>query len=118
MASSATIVAPQAYYIPPLTASNYVMWSNQIEMLLIWLELWFVVDGTKVAPVSSNVVGLIAWKLKDSKARSYILLHLAKRHSLLYNYLKLQNLYGIVSNRFTENPIRLVKSISIRDCAT
>ena len=101
MASLATTVAPQAYYIPPLTASNYVMWSNQIEMLVIRLELWFFVDGTKAAPVSSNVVGLIAWKLKDFKARSYIL-HMAKRHSLLYNHLKLQNLYGIVSNRFME----------------
>lgn len=65
----------RSYIIPPLSASNYASWSIKIEMLLICSELWSVVDGTEPIPTSSDAAGLTAWQLKDSKARSDILLH-------------------------------------------
>jgi len=52
-----------------LSAKNYTTWSIKLEMLLIRSKLWSVVDGTKFVPPSSDPPGLIAWKLKDSKAR-------------------------------------------------
>jgi len=39
------------------------------------LELWFIVGSIELALNSTNVAGLTAWRLKDSKARSDILLH-------------------------------------------
>lgn len=75
MASPAASSAPRAYNIPPLTASNYALWSIKIQMLLIKSELWSIVDGTEAQPASSDVAGLSAWQLKDSKARADILLH-------------------------------------------
>lgn len=44
-------------------------------MLLIRSKLWSIVDGTEAQPASSDVAGLTAWRLKDSKARADILLH-------------------------------------------
>jgi hypothetical protein len=66
---------PQRIYsIDKLTSQNYPIWSIQLEMLLIQNELWGVVNGTKSNP-SSAVVAYTTWKIKDSKARSDIILH-------------------------------------------
>lgn len=61
--------AKRAYNILPLSALNYASWSIKIEMLLIRSELWSIVDNTEPAPHSSDVAGLAAWRLKDSKAQ-------------------------------------------------
>jgi len=58
MASSSSSSAPRAYYIPPLSVSNYAIWSIKIEMLLIHFELWSVVDGSEAKPTSSDVASL------------------------------------------------------------
>lgn len=79
MASSSTNLAPRAYSIPPLTAKNYSTWSIKIEMLLIRSELWSVVDGSEVCPPASEAEGYANWTLKDSKARSDILLHCGEK---------------------------------------
>lgn len=85
MASSIT---PQAYSIPSLNASNYASWSIKIEMLLIRSELWSVVDGSEPSPPSSNVADLTVWQLKDSKARSDILLHCGEKQLISLRPLK------------------------------
>lgn len=82
MASSA--VTPRAYSIPLLTAANYSTWSIKIEMLLIRSELWTVVNGTEVTPPESDVARLAAWRLKDSKARSDILLHCGEKQLITF----------------------------------
>jgi hypothetical protein len=71
--------AQRSYNIPPLTAANYSSWSIKIEMLLIRSELWSVVDDTEASPPSDDIIGFTAWKLKDSKARSEILLHCGEK---------------------------------------
>jgi len=75
MALPAASSIPRAYNIPPLTASNYALWSIKIEMLLIRSELWSIVDGTKAHLASSDAADITTWQLKDSKARADILLH-------------------------------------------
>lgn len=85
MASS---IAPRAYSIPSLNASNYASWSIKIEMLLIRSELWSVVDGSEPSPPSSNVADLTVWQLKDSKARSDILLHCGEKQLISLRPLK------------------------------
>jgi hypothetical protein len=42
-----------------------------------------VVDGSKLAPSESDPTGLAAWKLKDFKARSDILLHCGEKQLIL-----------------------------------
>ena len=92
MASSSTTTAPRAYYIPPLTTSNYATWSIKIKMLLIQSKLWSVVDGTEVAHTASDVAGLTAWKLKDSKAHSNILFHCGEKILITLQPLKTSKL--------------------------
>jgi hypothetical protein len=50
-----------------------------VEMLLIRSKLWTIVDGSKCSFPTSNVARFIAWKLKDSKTRSDILLHYGEK---------------------------------------
>lgn len=88
MASTNIRLAPRAYVIPPLTSTNYASWSIMIEMLLIRSELWSVVDGSEASPVESDVADLTAWKLKDSKARSDILLHCGEKQIITLRPLK------------------------------
>jgi len=82
MATSKSSSASRAYYIPQLIANNYATWNIKhfkLEMLLVRSKLWTVVDSTEVAPPSSDVNGLSARKLKDSKARYDILLHCGEK---------------------------------------
>jgi len=48
----------QAYNIPPLIANNYAFWIIKLELLLIRLELWGVINGSDASLVASDVVGL------------------------------------------------------------
>lgn len=77
-----TIMTPRTYTVAPLFATNYSTWSIKIEMLLIRSQIRSVVDGTEIAPAVSEVAGLAAWKLKDVKARSDILLHCGDKQLL------------------------------------
>jgi len=79
MANVGSSSASRAYYIPQLTASNYTTWSIKVEMLLVQSKLWTVVDNTEVAPPAFDIDGLLAWQLKDSKAKFDILLHCGKK---------------------------------------
>jgi hypothetical protein len=74
-----TVINPRTYTIAHLCVTNYSSWSIKLEMLLTRSEIWSVVDGSKVAPAATDVDALAAWKLKDSKARSEILLHCGEK---------------------------------------
>lgn len=87
MANVGSSSASRAYYIQQLTATNYATWSIKLQMLLVRSELWTVVDGSEVAPTASDANGISAWKLKDSKARSDILLHCGKKQLIDLNAL-------------------------------
>jgi hypothetical protein len=77
-----TVINPRTYSIAPLCATNYSSWSIKLEMLLTRSEIWSFVDGSEVAPAATDVDALAAWKLKDSKARSEILLHCGEKQLL------------------------------------
>ena len=87
MASSSSL-APRAYQIERLNNANYATWSIKIEMLLTRSELWGVVDGSEPKPGTTNADALAAWQLKDSKARSDIMLHCGERQLLWLKTLK------------------------------
>lgn len=78
-----TVMTPRTYSIAPLSATNYLSWSIKLEMLLIRSELWSVVDGSEGAPTDTNIDALAAWKSRDSKARSEILLHCGEKQLLM-----------------------------------
>jgi hypothetical protein len=61
--------------ISPLTLDNYATWSIKVEMLLIQIPLWNVVDSNEMDPSTINHVVHLAWKSKDCKACANILLH-------------------------------------------
>jgi len=48
-------------------------------LLLTHFELWGVVDGSDSAPAASDVAILIAWKLRDSKARLELVIYYSEK---------------------------------------
>jgi len=102
MANVGSTTANRAYTIPILNAENYASWNMKLELLLIRSEIWGVVDGSDEAPPASDVAGLTAWKLRDAKARSELLLHCSEKQLLSLYSLKtskqvwdrLKQLYG------------------------
>jgi len=88
MASLATNPTSRTYSISTFTTSNYATWSIKIEMLLIQSKIWSVVDGKEIAPHSSDVVGLIAWQLKDAIACADILHYCGDKQFILLRPLK------------------------------
>jgi len=79
MTSLANNYAIQVYFIPSLIAFDYATLQIKIEMFFTQSELHNVVDGTKEALATSNICGLVAWKLKDSNTCSDILLHCGEK---------------------------------------
>jgi len=69
----------RAYFISPLITDNYASWSIKLELLLTCSEKWGVVNGSDATPAESNRIGLVAWKLHDSKACLEILLHCSEK---------------------------------------
>ena len=82
MANVGLTSANRAYVIPILSADNYATWSMKLELLLIRSEIWGIVDGSDVAPAASDIVGLAAWRLRNVKARSELLLHCNEKQLL------------------------------------
>lgn len=88
-------------------------------MLLIRSELWTVVDGSEASPPASDVAGLTAWQLKDSKARSDILLHCGEKQLILLRPLKTsKEVCGTGLSNYMKDPIKQVKFTCINSFVT
>src|SRR5579871_6418566 len=58
--------------IEKLDGDNYHNWKLMIEMVLVYQDLWGVVDGSEPKPIQ-NQAGYVAWMKKASKARALII---------------------------------------------
>ena len=62
--------------VAKLTSSaGYQVWSMRLQMFLMGMKLWSLVDGTRVIPSSSSVdlENMEKWNVDEAKAKYYIM---------------------------------------------
>lgn len=101
--------ANRAYIISLLSADNYASWSMKLELLLIRSELCGIVDGSDAVPAASDVVSLTAWKLRDAKARSELLLHCSEKQLISLHSIKTSRQVWDRLKQFYEKSIKALQ---------
>ena len=73
---------PGKIILVPLNEKNYATWKVQVKMYLIKDDLFGIVDGTEIAPSSSDAAAARKFELGKAKALATIVL--AVEPKLLY----------------------------------
>ncbi len=77
-----------AYQIDKLSNINYLIWNVKMQMLLIRVEFWTMVNQSELDPSSVDVTLQTTWKLKNYKTHFDLIFHCGDRQIQLVRTLQ------------------------------
>lgn len=78
---------------PSFFANNYYTWSIKLKAFLSRIELWGVINGSKVAPNINNFVQHHAYNSKDVKSYTKILLYCKNKQLMILQKLPIPKVF-------------------------